>query len=373
MPEVKKRTIVIASVLKPVNDTRMFEKIGQSLAETKQFNVHIIGFPGSTGQVPFLTSHELPHFKRLSLKRLFIRWTIFRISVKLKPDLLIVTTHELLAIALLIKLRTKTKIVYDVQENYYRNIRHTPTFPAFLRPLIASYVRLKEMLFSGFIDHFFLAEKSYSHELTFPRSAYTILENKLKRPVDNPAAKRTAHERSRLLFSGTLAESTGVFIAIELAVKLYTLNKNISLTIIGHCAQKETLEKIRNTIEPYAFIQLIGGDELVPHEKILKNIQLADAGIIAYPFNPSTYNSIPTKLFEYLGYKLPILLINHPEWVKLCEPYQAAIVFEPEHINPKTLLNDLNNRSFYSTEPSDVFWESEQPKLIRQIHQMVGF
>ena len=30
MQEIKKRRIVLASVLKPVNDPRMFEKMGQS-------------------------------------------------------------------------------------------------------------------------------------------------------------------------------------------------------------------------------------------------------------------------------------------------------------------------------------------------------
>ena len=41
MQEVKKRRIVLASVLKPVNDSRMFEKMGQSLAP--YYEVHIMG------------------------------------------------------------------------------------------------------------------------------------------------------------------------------------------------------------------------------------------------------------------------------------------------------------------------------------------
>ena len=41
MQEIKKRRIVLASVLKPVNDPRMFEKMGQSLSA--QYEVHIIG------------------------------------------------------------------------------------------------------------------------------------------------------------------------------------------------------------------------------------------------------------------------------------------------------------------------------------------
>ena len=42
---MKKRTIVIASVLKPIDDTRMFEKFGMSLSDSGNYNVVIIGYP----------------------------------------------------------------------------------------------------------------------------------------------------------------------------------------------------------------------------------------------------------------------------------------------------------------------------------------
>jgi hypothetical protein len=42
---IKKRRIVLASVLKPVDDTRMFEKIGVSLAGADEAEVIIIGYP----------------------------------------------------------------------------------------------------------------------------------------------------------------------------------------------------------------------------------------------------------------------------------------------------------------------------------------
>jgi hypothetical protein len=343
MAEVTKRTIVIASILKPVNDTRMTEKFGQTLAATRQYEVHIVGFPGAAVTTPFLHTHSLPFLKRLSSKRLFA----------------------------LAKLVTRCKIIYDVQENYYRNIRHTDAFPSILRFFTAAWVRLNEVIWSSFIDHFFLAESNYAKELNFPRLNFTVLENKLKKPAEK-IVRRNHLQKNNLLFSGTLSESTGVFTAIELAVKLHPLNRDITLTIIGFCAKKNVLQKIVNTIEPYPFIRLLGGNQLVPHAQIIEQIKQADAGIISYPFNPSTYGSTPTKLYEYLGYQLPIILIHHPQWIERCRPFQAAVVFEPEHINPKKLLEALNTQSFYTTEPLDVFWESEQPRLIRQVQQLLA-
>jgi hypothetical protein len=367
MAEVKKRRIVIASVLKPVNDTRMAEKIGWSLADTGRFEIHIIGFPGLATKHVSIHLHALPFFKRLSLKRLVIPWHIFRKVFSLKPDLLIITTHELLVMTIIFKLVARIRVIYDVQENYYRNILFTTAFPVLLRPVIALYVRLKEILLARFIDHFFLAEKAYAPELHFLANRYTVLENKSIRFIQsNP--QRT---KNLLLFSGTMAESTGVFKAIELTIKLHALNPSIQLILAGYCSQPSVLSEIKDAISSYSYIRLVGGDHLVPHEQILQYIQQAEAGIIAYPYNPSTFHSIPTKLYEYLGLKLPILLIHHSIWEALCRPYPAAIVFDPQKIDPQKILSDLHAMSFYTLEPTDVYWDTEQPKLIRQVYQLL--
>jgi len=42
---MKKQRIVLASVLKPVDDTRMFEKIGKSLSRNPDYEIFIIRYP----------------------------------------------------------------------------------------------------------------------------------------------------------------------------------------------------------------------------------------------------------------------------------------------------------------------------------------
>jgi glycosyltransferase involved in cell wall biosynthesis len=368
MPEIKKRQIVIASVLKPVNDIRMSEKIARSLADTGQFEIHVIGVHDETAPVSGITAHSYPPLSRLSFTRLITPWRIFRKINALRPSLLIITTHELIWPALVLKAITGCKIVYDLQENYFRNILHTRAFPLLLRPLLAFYVRLKEIVSSPFIDHYFLAEKNYVHEVKFIGKQYTVLENKLKRPEHLRQGKRNP---GKLLFSGTLSETTGVFQAIRIATELHSIDPEITLTLIGYCPQPSTLQRIKNEIEKLPFIHLIGGNKIVPHSEILVQIEASDAGIIAYPDNPSTINSIPTKLYEYLGLRLPILLAYHPAWTKICMQYPAAIVFDPVRIDAASMLETLKNGQFYTNSPTDVFWDSEQPRLVRQILQLL--
>src|SRR3954470_4064071 len=97
MLEIKKKKIVLASVLKPVDDTRMFEKMAKSLAAINQFEIFIIGFPTQRNiNHQNITTISYPYFTRLSIRRLAARWKYFRHLLAIKPDVIIFNTHELI-------------------------------------------------------------------------------------------------------------------------------------------------------------------------------------------------------------------------------------------------------------------------------------
>jgi hypothetical protein len=357
---------VLASVLKPVDDTRMLEKIGATLADSSLFEVSIIGYPtiGSTAYSS-IKFYPLNAFKRLSFKRLVAPWIVFKKVNQVKPEVIIINTPELLLVAILNRIFFGRKIIYDVLENYALNIRFTPTFPRLFRPVIAMMVRFIEILSSPFIHRFVLAEKGYSVELSFARHPI-VLQNKLPKSIALKYSRKQSNGNSRLVFSGTLAESTGVFEAIKLGKRLHAVDASYSLTIIGYCSLPEVLNLIKEEIKDTPFITLIGGDTLVPHEEILAEISCADMGIIIYPPNPSTKSSIPTKLFEYLAIQLPVLIRHNSESHELVRECRAGIVLTevPDFI---TLSKTIKNQPLMLTPPDIVFWESEAENLINSL------
>jgi glycosyltransferase involved in cell wall biosynthesis len=363
---IKKRKIVIVSVLKPVDDTRMFEKMGQTLADTGRYDVHIVGFPGTTtAEYPGIAFHPSHDFKRISLERVRVPFRVLRILLALSPDVIIVTTHELLLAAIIVRIFRKTTVVYDVRENYLRNILFLPTFPALIRPVLALWVRAWEKLLTLFVRRIIASEEGYLSELRFIRRKAVVIQNKVKRIAIQPRSGQS-RRGCALLLSGTLAESTGVFTAIHVAGLLHEHDPTVHLTIIGYCAHAETLRRIRAAIEGCDYISLVGGDRLIPHDAIMEAIARADFGFIAYPPNPSTRNTIPTKLFEYLGARLPILLINHPPWMEVCAPYPAALVFDPRHVRADEMLDRMSHTDFYVRVPGEeVFWEQEGARLVQ--------
>jgi glycosyltransferase involved in cell wall biosynthesis len=366
---MKKKRIVIASVLKPVDDTRMFGKMATTLNASGAYEVFIIGFPSqrslSTEQIRFL---PLKQFTRISFARFAAPFRIHRKIRKVKPEVLIVNTHELLIVALLNRIIFGTRIIYDIRENYYRNILYSGAFPAPVNQLLAGWVRLKERLVAPFFDAFLLAEKGYKKELNFFHGRDHIIENKAVSQSD--ISRQKDPQTTRLLFSGTLAESTGVFEAIHLTKKLHAEDPSVRLTIIGFCALPASLSKIHAEVSGFSFITLIGGDHLVPHPEIVDAMYKSDAGIVYYPPSPHTENSIPTKLYEYLAASLPILLQPNPAWLELCTPNQACIEVDFANVHPAYILDKLKTGVFYTGAIEGVTWESEGKKLLEVVENL---
>ncbi|MBX9851407.1 MAG: glycosyltransferase [Cytophagaceae bacterium] len=368
------KKILIASILKPVSDPRMYEKIAISLAKESGFEIHVAGYKGAVQTIPQnVRVYPLFSFKRLSFGRILAPWKIYKLYLKVKPESIIITTHDLLIVTCIYKILFGGKFIYDVQENYYRNIAFTNTFPPLIRHIIASWVRLKEYLSRPFIDHYFLAEKNYEKEFSFSKGKSTILENKASKPepFGTPLIKEPG--RKTLLYSGTISENYGVFEAIEFAKNLHQKNSSIHLTIIGYSAKNEVFERVKKAIEGHPYIRLTGGNTLVPHHEIIAEIRKSDFGLLPYQPNKSTINCIPTKLYEYLAFGLPIIVQTNPIWEEIITKYQAGFSLDFAQPRLKETLNLIQNGSFYPLKPGpEIYWQAEETQLLQAIFKILS-
>jgi glycosyltransferase involved in cell wall biosynthesis len=277
----------------------------------------------------------------------------------------IITTPELLWVGVLHKIFFRRDLYYDVLENYYWNIIDSKTYPVIIRSIIGSMVRLTELFTSPFVDKFFLAEKRYSSELSFAKP-HIVLQNKLPKVVASKYDIKSPKTKTDLLFTGTLSENTGMFDAIHLATELHERDAAIRLSIVGYGHRAGERKRLLHEIENKPFITLVGGDHLVPHSEVMHHIAKSDFGILIYPPNLGTFTSIPTKLFEYLALRLPILARHNPETHELVEKYDAGLVL-PFSIDYEKLLSDIKNRTFQFQTSDDIYWENESKTLISSL------
>lgn len=360
--------IVLASILKPVNDVRLYHKIGQSLAkEYPQDQFHFIGFrpkhqPSSLAHNVEL--HPLYNFKRLSWRRIGAGMRFFRKLWQLKPNIIVVATFELLLPAYVYSWFWKVKLVYDVQENYAHNVRYTQVFPWLLRLPLALGIRGIERLVHGRITHYLLAENCYAEEMPFLQAKSTIIANKI-----NALSKQVFLPKTKdlLVYSGTVSSTYGVFRAIAWVEKLHQQHPNISLLIIGHCPQASDWDRLQQLAQKHAFIQLEVSKTPVPHQNIMDRLQQAQFTLLPYQINQSVKNRIPTKFYECVALQTPMLVQKNEAWTALIEQYKAGVMLDFDDLmQAPQQWQVINEQGFYQKiiDTTGVYWKNEAIKLL---------
>ncbi|MCK5278953.1 MAG: glycosyltransferase [Cyclobacteriaceae bacterium] len=366
-----KKVIAIISVLKPVDDTRNFEKIARSLSNTNKYDINIIGF--STINIPScpnITFHPVFNFKRTSINRLRVPIIVYKKLLKLKPELIIVTTPELLIVSLLYKILFGAKIIYDIQENYYRNMVYTSSYPALLKYPIALSVRTIELVSSLFIDKFILAEKVYLGQMKYLSSKAEIIENRALIPDFVKNMEPSKNKNLVFVYSGTIAEHYGIFDAIDFIINLKAAIGHINFIIIGYAAKNKIYKRLQRVTEHLDYIKIIGGDRLVPHDQVLMELQRADFCLLPYQINKSTEGCIPTKLFECLAMEKPVIISSNPAWNSIVLKNNAGIIHDFKE-ESHTFQHKLYAKYYGNHMSSHYIWENSSDKLLATVQRVL--
>jgi len=354
--------IVIASVIKPVNEPRAFDKLGLSLCETNKYHLNIIGFfAKNVTNLKNIKFTPICSTYRLHPKRLLASKNFLRELKAYRPDLVVVTTYELLPAAIWGKKRYRYKLIYDVQENYSFNILDHRTLPVGLRHLAAYLVRAVENKAAPYIDHFLYAEESYVNELSFPGN-YTILQNKYQGPAEPVMPYRLDHlSKFHFIVSGTITPGYGIEEAMDWFGSISQIYKGSSFTIIGHV----TLKSFKRKLEKKAFVMegiiLRISSQPIPNSELLSAQKEADIILLPYRQQTSIKYKIPTKLFETLALGKPLLHSENDLWAEMVRQYPAGTAANfRDASSAADSFQQFLSMTFYRTPPSsDLTWKAE--------------
>ncbi|MBF9220469.1 glycosyltransferase [Hymenobacter ruricola] len=376
--------VLLASVLKPVDDTRMRGKFAETLLERPTLELHVAG--RDTGDdlhhtlvdaFPQVHHHRIFWGSRLSPNRLRAQARYWRLLRALQPQLVVVHAPELLPLTLLWnRLGPGRKFLYDIRENYALNVSTQRVYQGLTRRLLAAGLRWVEGHAARRAAGVVLAEASYADELPFlqalPAGRVVLLENKYQ-PVPGealpaqPTPLPPPGEPLRLLFSGTISALNGVWEAIALAEALRgAWPSGARLTIIGFCQQPGLLRQLQEKVAANAaWLTFIGGALPVPHAEIVAEMGRSHLGLLPYRPHPSTERCRPTKLFEYLAHGLPMLASPNPLWQELLQKHGAGLSVDfAQPIDGPALVAQLRSASFYPHGiPADALWAGEGKKL----------
>ncbi len=321
-------------------DPRSFYKEGRTLLMAG-YDVCIIGLYGKNEVVNGIRLVGLKSPSR-RLARFFItNYHIFIRALKEKADVYHFHDLDFVPWAVLLKVLTSSKVIYDIHEAHPEYMLLKTYIPRVFRKIVSIFVYLIEHIAIKFFDAIVANDNyisnGFKHKnnvviFNFPTMDFfknngSIPWQKRKYDLFYPGSLPKYHFETMMNIAENLnSEKT------ENTWGIVTNNKSI-IVWAKEEVKKRKLEK--------NFVFLPYTDYL----NVYEYLSMAKIGIIPLPPYKKFMKNIPLKMFEFMGVGLPVVLSDLPPSRQFINGEHCAIAVEPDNIDEyvraiKLLLNN---------------------------------
>ncbi len=372
--------ISIITTVHPIDDTRIFFKEILSLAKAG----HKINYIVKHGEI----SNKHPNINIIYLKnnnKLSTRFQnvilAFRIARGLKAHVVHFHDPDFLIAAVILKLFYKRKIIYDIHELYFDSLLHKSYLSKNVSRLLSNGYRLVDNLSVRFFDRVILAETGYYKYYRNLTKKITTLQNYLSKQYlsDKVEIHSGPQKELNFVYLGSISKVRGIYEIINLA-EVLSQNNNFKIHIIGPWYPPQLEYEIRRIISDIRLVNnfIIHGRLTFP--KAQKLLEKCDVGLLFLYPNLNITTTLPTKLFEYMGKGLAVIMSNFSSWKKFNQKYNCGMTIDIFNISKeKSKLNTFLNNDFelkkikqrnVQTVNKYFLWENEEKKLLEIYNQL---
>jgi len=368
--------VCIITTVHPPFDVRIFHKEAKSLIKAG-YDVTIIAQHDKKEIVKSVKIVNLPHPRNRIERRLKTIWTAFQKALMIKADIYHFHDPELIPIGLLLKIFTKSRVVYDVHEDVPEQIFSWNYIPKKLRHPVSIIFNYFEKNLSRVFDYVICSTETIMSKFKLYNNNSITIKNYIpKRYIESFRDKNYhSEDKSIIIFSGGIYEERGIMEAIKALNLLPDLC--ISFVLCGSVEQSYLNLIIKE--DKYNRVIYKG---ILTFEDALQETFKADIGYICdYPLKRHM-EGLPVKLFEYMALGIPVIASDFPIWKKIIDQAKCGFTVNPmdieeiankvcyliEHVNERKQMGENGRRAIIN----NYTWETEADKLLSIYKSMEG-
>ena len=364
------RVVHMTSVHSPL-DHRIFSKEGRALARAG-FEVTVVGPHPEDTMREHIRIKSVPRLQSRSSRMTKTVWRVYREALKQHADVYHFHDPELIPVALLLRARGR-KVVCDIHEDYSKDVLVKNYLPRWSRRLLAQIVERIEAVacrhFSALVtvtpsiaDRFLPVNRRTIVLYNYPHADELVVRAEVPWEQRKPA----------VTYIGTITPQRGIAEMVE-AVGRLPDSLAAALEIAG-----DTMPEEIRTLSGWSRVNFHGAlDQPAAYQLLFS----ARAGLSCQHPIPSFLESVPVKVFEYMGAGLPVILSNFPFWRKMLDGIGCAIF-----VDPKNVCEIANAIEFVLTHPQEAEemgrrgqaavknrfnWNTQAVKLVELYHSLV--
>ena len=284
------------------------------------------------------------------------------------PKIIHIHEPELFPLAIKLKKRFNTKIIYDVHEDYISMINTFSRLNSLLKNIKIRYWGLKERRFLKYVDEIFIASPGVANSGFVDQGFNPILlENyPLKKFIKK--ININSKKKNSLIYHGNIAPERGISELIKALSVVVKEVPDVFLSIYGGFRTSSYRKELLKLVNSLNLDNHISFNRHIEHENIWRHLRENLIGIIPFNDNPLTRINTPTKLFEYMAAGCHIISSSLPPVTR----YDARVNFTPPgdvsslaSLIVSTLNNIVEDDILYNQEKvqSTYNWEKNKNKI----------
>jgi glycosyltransferase involved in cell wall biosynthesis len=248
-------------------------------------------------------------------RRPLLWFSMLRKAVATSADVYHFHDPELLVVTPWLRWITGKPTIYDVHEVYADFIRVKDYLPLWVRYPIAWVFHWLEPLLARLQSALIFSDDQIAAQFAGVHLPKATLFNFPARSFVDQALAATQQVEERgpvVLYLGGLERNRGSGLMIEAFARVLAEFPEARLLHVGHMAPPDLGEEVRADIEARGMEQAVTLAGRVPFEQIGEYLKRAAVGWVTWQPVPKNQKNIPTKLFEYMAYGLPVVSSDLP-------------------------------------------------------------
>ena len=358
--------VVHLTTVHPPFDTRIFHKQARILVKAGH-NVTLIAQHKENEVVDGVKVVPLPKPKNRFTRIFGLTWLAFRLALERRADVYHFHDPELIPVGLALKTLTSARMVYDIHEDYPRQILSKAWIPVALRKPIAWSMRLLERLAARFFDGLVAATPAIARR--FPPSKTVVVRNfpRVEELIrDKGETVPYPHRPNWVVYIGSIASVRGV---VEMVKAVARVNVPAQLVLAGSF-ESASLQHAVAALPGWQRTRFLGW---LDRQQVGDLLGKARVGLVLLHPLPRYQEAWPVKLFEYMAAGIPFIASDFPLWRELGDG--AGLFVNP--LEPQAIAQAIN---WLLTHPEEAeamgrrgrewvlreySWDAEAQKLLK--------
>lgn len=250
-------------------------------------------------------------------------WRMVSAVRRARPTVAHFHDSELLPWAVFLRL-WGIKVVYDVHEDFPRQVRHSTGLPEWVRRVLPPFASLAEWIGSRLLNGVVAATPVIAAR--FPADRTILVRNfplvhELHAPDSTPMSERPLE----FAYVGTITTNRNIYAMIDAVAELP--DPAARLRLAGFFSPDE-VQRRAESMPGWARVRFDGWSSREGVSRVLAD---ARGGLVVLKPVPHEMLTLPIKLFEYMAAGVPVISSDFPLWREIVDGAGCGLLVDPEN------------------------------------------